>query len=423
MFSISTNGELGMEPIYTSCCGLDVHKKSIQACVRRIGKDGKIQQEVRPFGTMTQDIRALADWMTQEEVTHVAMESTGVYWKPIYNILEGRFNILLVNARHIKNVPGRKTDVKDCQWIAQLLQSGLLKGSFIPDKAQREFRDLTRHRAKLVDQRSSVVNRVHKVLEDANIKLGSVATDIMGKSGKDMIRALIEGNKDSSQMADLARRQLRGKIPQLQLALDGHVTDHHRFMLTQLMDQLDSLDKQIDLFSQRIDEVSGPFAEAIKEVARLPGFEKRAAENTIAEIGCDMSPFPTSDHINSWAGICSGSNESAGKRKSGKTTKGSRWLRSTLAQAAWAASKKKHSYFRAQYGRLAGRRGKKRAVIAVAHSLLTVIYHVLRDHVDYKDLGQDYFDKLNSKRIVPYLVNRLKSLGYQVSLAPLESAA
>ena len=392
-----------MEPIYTSCCGLDVHKKSVQACVRRIGKDGKVQHEVRPFGTMTQDIMALADWLSQEEVTHVAMESTGVYWKPIYNILEGRFSILLVNARHIKNVPGRKTDVKDCQWIAHLLQSGLLKGSFIPDRTQRELRDLTRHRTKLVDQRASVVNRVHKVLEDANIKLGAVATDVMGKSGKDMIRALIEGEKDSAEMADLARRQLRGKIPQLRLALEGHVTDHHRFMLGQLMDQLDYLDRQIDLFSQRIEEVSRPFAGAIEEVMRLPGFEKRAAENVIAEIGCNMDQFPSADHLSSWAGICSGSNESAGKRKSGKTTKGSKWLRSTLAQAAWAASKKKNSYFHAQYGRLAGRRGKKRAVIAVAHSLLTVIYHVLKNHTDYKDLVRTIL--INSTRNGSFLTS------------------
>jgi transposase len=412
-----------MEPIYTSCCGLDVHKKSIQACVRRIGKDGRIQQEVRLFGTMTRDIRDLADWMCQEEVTHVAMESTGVYWKPIYNILEGRFNILLVNARHIKNVPGRKTDVKDCQWIAHLLQSGLLKGSFIPDRAQRELRDLTRHRSKLVDQRASVVNRVHKVLEDANIKLGVVATDIMGKSGMDMIRALIEGSKDSSEIAELARRQLRGKIPQLRLALEGQVTEHHRFMLSQLIDQLDYLDRQIDLFSQRIEEMGRPFAGAIEEVADLPGFEKRSAENVIAEIGCNMAQFPSADHLNSWAGICPGSNESAGKRKSGKTTKGSKWLRSTLVQAAWAASRKKNSYFHAQYGRLAGRRGKKRAAIAVARSLLTIIYYVIRDHVQYKDLGQDYFDKLNSKRLVPYLVKRLKNMGYGVNLVPLESAA
>ncbi len=329
----------------------------------------------------------------------------------------------MVNARHVKNVPGRKTDVKDCQWIAHLLQSGLLKGSFIPDRAQREFRDLTRHRSKLVDQRASVVNRVHKVLEDANIKLGAVATDIMGKSAMDMIRALIEGRQDSSEMAELARRQMRGKIPQLRLALEGHVTDHHRFMLSQLVDQLDYLDRQIDLFSQRIEEASRPFARAIEEVMRLPGFQKVASENVIAEIGCNMDQFPSADHLCSWAGVCSGSNESAGKRKSGKTTKGSKWLRATLAQAAWAASKKKNSYFYAQYGRLVGRRGKKRAVIAVAHSLLTVIYHVLRDHVDYKDLGRDYFDKLNSKRLVPYLVNRLKNIGYEVNLTPLESAA
>ncbi|MGO9018404.1 MAG: IS110 family transposase [Syntrophobacteraceae bacterium] len=413
-----------MEPIYTSCCGLDVHKKSIQACVRRgLGKSEAIQQAVRSFGTMTRDIVALADWLLQEEVTHVAMESTGVYWKPIYNILEGRFTILLVNARHVKNVPGRKTDVKDCQWLAELLQCGLLKGSFIPDRAQREFRDLTRHRAKLVDQRASVVNRVHKVLEDANVKLGSVATDIMGKSGKDMIRALIEGEKDSAEIAELARRQLRGKIPQLRLALDGHVTDHHRFMLAQLIDQLDYVDRQIDLFSQRIEEVSRPFAAAIEEVMRLPGFKRGGSENVIAEIGCNMDQFPSADHLNSWAGICSGNNRSADKNKGGKTTKGSKWLRDALAQAAWAASNTKNSYFYAQYRRLAGRRGKKRAVIAVAHSLLTVIYHVLKTHVEYKDLGRDYFDKLNSKRLVPYLVNRLKNMGYEVHLVPLQSAA
>jgi transposase len=238
-----------------------------------------------------------------------------------------------------------------------------------------------------------------------------------------MIRAIIEGDKDSSEIAELARRQLRGKIPQLRLALDGHVTDHHRFMLGELMDQLDHMDGQIDRFSQRIEEISGPFVQAIEEVSRLPGIERRSAENIIAEIGCNMDQFPSADDLCSWAGICPGSNESAGKRKSGKTTKGSKWLRATLAQCAWAASKKKNSYFRAQYGRLVGRRGKKRAVIAVAHSLLTVIYYVLRDHVEYKDLGQDYFDKLNSKRLVPYLVNRLKNMGYEVSLTPMKVAA
>ena len=412
-----------MEPIYSSCCGLDVHKRSVQACVRRMGADGRIHQEVRGFGTMTRDILALADWLTKEEVTHVAMESTGVYWKPIHNILEGRFEILLVNAKHVKHVPGRKTDVKDCQWLAQLLQSGLLKGSFIPDRPQRELRDLTRHRAQLVGEKTSIANRIHKTLEDANIKLACVATDILGKSGRDMLRALIAGNDDPGEMAELARRQLRGKIPELKTALEGHVTDHHRFVLKQLMDHLEYLETQIEVFSQRIEEMSRPFEEAIEAVTQLPGFERRAAENLIAEIGTDMERFPSEDHLSSWAGVSPGNNESAGKKKSGKTTKGSRWLRATLTQAAWAASRKKDSYFRAQYHRLAGRRGKKRALIAVAHSLLVTIYHVLKNNTAYEDLGADYFDKLNAKRLVPYLVKRLEKLGYDVTISSCAQAA
>lgn len=412
-----------MEPIYTSCCGLDVHSKTIQACVRRIGKDGRIHQEVRTFETMTRDILALADWLAGEEVTHVAMESTGVYWKPIYNILEGRFTLLLVNARHVKNVPGRKTDVSDCQWLAQLLQCGLLKGSFVPDRPQREFRDLTRHRAQLVNEKSAVANRIHKILEDANIKLGTVATDILGKSGRDMIRALIRGETDSAEVAELARRQLRGKIPQLRLALEGHVTAHHRFILSELLDHIEYLEGQIERFSQRIEEVNCPFEQAIEEVARLPGFEKRSAENVVAEIGCNMGQFPSEEHLASWAGMCPGNNETGGKKKSGKTTKGSRWLRSTLTQAAWAATRKKGCYFQVQYRRLAGRRGKKRALIAVGHSLLVAIYHVLKDHAGYKELGADHFDKPNSKRLVPYLVKRLENMGYDVKLEPMQKAA
>jgi len=405
-----------MEPIYTSCCGLDVHKRSIQACIRRLGPDGRIHQETRSFGTMTRDILEMADWLAVAGVTHVTMESTGVYWKPIYNLLEGRFTLLLVNARHVKNVPGRKTDVKDCQWLAQLLQCGLLKGSFIPPRPQRELRELTRHRTQLVAEKTRAANRIQKVLEDANIKLASVASDILGASGRDMLRALIAGEQDPAKLADLARRQLRSKIPQLGLALEGQVTEHHRFVLGELLDHLEYLESQIERFTRRIEEVSHPFASAIDLVTQVTGFEQRAGQNVVAEIGATMEPFPSEHHLASWSGVCPGSNESGGKRKSGKTSKGNRWLRSALVQAAWSAVRQKDSYFQAQYRRLAARRGKKRAILAVAHSLLTVIYHMLKTGSTFKDLGGDYFDKLNKNRLLPYLVRRIKDLGYQVTL-------
>jgi transposase len=412
-----------MEVIFERVCGLDVHSASVQACVRRSSEGGQVRQEVRSFGTMTRDILAMADWLASQSVTHVAMESTGVYWKPIYNLLEGRFTILLVNAKHVKHVPGRKTDVKDCQWLAQLLQCGLLRGSFVPDRPQRELRDLTRHRAQLVSQLGAVTNRIHKTLEDANIKLGLVASDIMGVSGREMIQALIDGGQTPVQIADLARQKMRTKIPQLREALYGNVTDHHRFVLAELMDQLRDLERRIERFSRRIEEISGPFAPAVHRVADLPGFDVRSSQVVISEIGNDMTRFPTEDHLSSWAGICPGSNESGGKRKSGKTTKGSRWLRTTLVQAAWAASHTKNSYFRAQYRRLAGKRGKKRALVAVAHSLLVVIYHVLLTGRPFQDLGVTYFDKLDSARIVKSHVRRLESLGYKVTLAATQEAA
>lgn len=412
-----------MEAIYESVCGLDVHKASVQACVRRMAKGGKVRQEVRSFATMTRDILALADWLASEGVTHVAMESTGVYWKPIYNLLEARFELLLVNARHVKHVPGRKTDVKDCQWLAQLLQCGLLEASFIPDRPQRDLRGLTRHRAKLVAQRSAVANRIHKVLEDANIKLGVVASDILGASGRDMLRALVAGRQTPREIAELARRQLRGKIPQLRLALEGHMTEHHRFVLGELLDQLKDLERRIERFSRRIEEISDPFQQAVETVATLPGFDRRSAQNVVAEIGVDMTRFPTAAHLASWAGVSPGSNESAGKRKGGKTTQGSRWLKSALVQSAWAASRTKDSYFRAQYHRLVGRRGKKRALMAVAHSLLVVIHHLLLTGDTYVGLGADYFDKLDADRIVRRHVRRLEGLGYKVTLAPAERAA
>jgi transposase len=344
------------------------------------------------------------------------MEATGVYWKPIYNLLEDRFTLLLVNARHVKHVPGRKTDVKDCQWLAQLLQAGLLQPSFIPARPQREFRELTRLRSQLVAEKARVANRLQQVLEDANIKLSSVATDILGASGRDMLRSLIAGERNPEKLADLARRQLRSKIPELRRALEGKVTEHHRFLLGQLLAHVEHLEGQIEALSRRIEELSGPFAPAREALVSLPGFEQRAAENVLAEIGADMSVFPSEHHLSSWAGVCPGNNESAGKRKSGKTTKGNRWLRNALVQAAWAATRKKDSYFQAQYRRLAARRGKKRAILAVAHSLLTVIYHLLKNGSTYQELGGDYFDKLNKNRLVPYLVRRFKDLGFRVTL-------
>jgi len=405
-----------MELIYQRCCGLDVHKRIITACIRLMLENGSVQQETRTFGTMTRDLLELADWLAAAGVTHVALESTGSYWKPVYNILEGRFKLVLVNARHIKHVPGRKTDVKDCQWLAQLLQAGLLQGSFIPERPQRELRDLTRHRSQLVAEKNRAANRIQKILEDANIKLASVASDILGASGRDMLRALIRGETDAEKIADLARRQMRSKIPQLRPALEGKVTEHHRFMLAELLNHLEYLESRIEEFSRRIEEVSRPFAPAITRVATLPGFDQRSAQNVVAEIGADMEVFPSAQHLASWAGVCPGNNESAGKRKSGKTTKGNRWLRSALSQSAWSAARKKDSYFQAQYRRLAGRRGKKRAIVAVAHSLLTIIYHMLKNASDYRELGGDYLDKLNAQRLLPHLLKRIKDMGYQVTI-------
>jgi transposase len=372
---------------------------------------------------MTRDLLALRDWMEQARVNHVAMESTGVFWKPIFNVLESGFTVLLVNARDVKHVPGRKTDVKDAQWLAQLLQCGLLKASFVPPAPHRDLRDLTRHRSQLTGEHTRVANRIHKTLEDANVQLGDVATDILGVSGRAMLRALAEGETDPRRLAELAQGRLREKIPQLILALEGHLRDHHRFMLQRLLDHLKYLEEQMEPFDRRVEELMGPFEAGQRLVVSLPGLGDRTAQNILAEIGVDMTRFPGDDHLCSWAGVCSGNNESAGKRKGGKTRKGNRWLRQALTQAAWAASHKKGSYFRAQYRRLAGRRGKKRALGAVAHSLLVVIYHMLKTGQPYQDLGADYFDRIDSKRLTRYHVKRLEALGYRVTLAEPEVAA
>jgi transposase len=396
-----------MENIFACCAGLDVHKESVETCLRRIEPNGRVHSETRHWGTMTQDLQAMADWLANGGVTHVAMESTGVFWKPIFNILESCFTVLLVNARHLKQVPGRKSDVRDCQWIAQLLQCGLLKGSFIPPRAQRELRDLTRHRTQLVEEKTRTINRIQKVLEDANIKLASVATDVMGVSGRAMIQRLIEGETDPHKLADLARRQLRGKIPELEKALKGKLTDHHRFMLKMMWKGLRQQEELIAEFDAKIEEQTRPFAAEIARVDAIPGADRRVAEVLLAEVGADLKPFPSDQHLSSWAGMCPGNEESAGKRTRKRITPGNRWLKKTLTQAAWAASHTRNTYLASQYRRVAGHRGKKRALIAVGHSMLVIYYHMLKASASYAELGGDFFDGIEPHRLTRYYVKRL----------------
>jgi transposase len=395
-----------MDTLYPRCAGIDVHKNNVVVCVRCADRPGKVFEEIRTFSTMTADLLALADWLTGHGVTHVAMESTGVYWKPVFNILEGGVCVILVNAEHIKKVPGRKTDVKDCQWIAQLLQHGLLHASFVPPQPIRELRDLTRQRTQLIQERSAAVNRIQKVLEDAN----------------DMLEALIAGETDPAKLADLARKRLREKIPALRLALQGRVTDHHRFLLRMHLDHVTHLEELIGRLGVRVEEALAPFAEAEERLQTIPGVSQRVAETVVAEIGTRMEQFPSADHLASWAGMCSGNNESAGKRRSGRTTKGNRWLKRILVQAAWAASHTKGTYLGAQYRRLAKRRGCKRALVAVGHTLLVIIYHVLKRGTTYAELGADFLDRLEPERLTRQLVKRLEALGHKVTLEPEHAA-
>jgi transposase len=392
----------------------------VVVCVRITNPSGKAQETVRTFATMTADLLALADWLRQQQVTHAAMESTGVLWKPIWNILEAHeFELLLVNARELKQVPGRKSDVKDSQWIAQLLACGLLRSSFVPERDQRDLRDLTRQRAQLYAEHTRCANRIHKVLQDANIKLSSVAMDVLGVSGREMLQALVDGEQNPEALADLARGTLRKKIPDLQRALLGHVTPHHQFLLQQLLDHLAHLEEQLAAFHGRIEEQLRPFVDeaTFARLDAIPGVNRHTIENVLAEIGADMSQFPTSAHLSSWAGVSPANEESAGKRQRSRTTHGNVWLRRALCESAWAASRKKDSYFQAQYRRLAGRRGKKRAAMAVGHALLEVIYHLLKHpNLEYHDLGGNYFDTLDPKRLCRHLVKRLEALGYEVDL-------
>jgi transposase len=411
-----------MDTLYPRCAGIDVHKGNVVVCVRCCDRPGKAFEEVRTFSTMTRDLLALSDWLAEQGVTHVAMESTGVYWKPVFNILESGVRVILVNAGHIKQVPGRKADVKDCQWVAQLLQHGLLKASFVPPEPIRGLRDLTRQRAQLIQERSAAANRIQKVLGDANVKPASVATDVLGVSGRGMLEALVAGETDPAKLADLARQRLREKIPALQLALRGRVTDHHRFLLRVHLDHITHLEELIGRLGARIAEALAPFAEAAERLTTIPGVSQRVAETVVAEIGTNMEQFPSAGHLASWAGMCSGNNESAGKRRSGRTVKGNRWWKRILVQAAWAASHTKGTYLAAQYRRLAKRRGRKRALVAVGHTLLVIIYHVLKRGTTYQDLGPDFLDRLEPERLTRQLVKRLEALGHKVTLEPAHAA-
>ena len=408
-----------MNVIYPRCCGLDVHKRGVVACLITPGREGAPTKEVRAFGAMTDDLLALSDWLTAAGCTHVAMESAGVYWKPVYNLLEDGFDLLLVNARHVKAVPGRKTDAQDCEWLADLLRHGLLQASFVPDRPQRELRELTRYRTSLVRERTAAVNRLQKTLEGANLKLASVATDIMGKSGREVLAALVAGATDPAALAQLARGRLREKLPALERALAGRVGPHQRFLLAQQLAHVDFWDASIAQVSAEVADRLRPREEALANLDTIPGIGRHIAEALVAEIGTDMGRFPTARHLASWAGMCPGNHESAGKRHGGKTRKGSPWLRTLLVQAAHAAARTKGTYLAAQYRRLAARRGKSRAAVAVGHTILVIAFHLLQRGTTYRDLGHNYFDQRDRQQVERRLVHRLQDLGYRVTLDPM----
>jgi transposase len=434
-----------MEVTYSHCAGLDVHKRTVVACCLTPGPHGAPRSEIRTFGTMTADLLALSDWLTGNAITHVAMESTGEFWKPVYNLLEGAFTVLVVNAQHIKNVPGRKTDVKDAQWIADLLRHGLVRGSFIPPLPQRDLRDLTRQRTNLVQERATVTRRLQKVLEWANVKLAAVATDVTGVSARRMLTAIIAGEGDGAELADLAKGRLRSKRAELERALTGRVRDHHRFLLAQHLTHLDFLEEQLALFDTQIAahlRAAGPAAatapsavgegtegeplaweEAVALLDTIPGVGRAVAELIIAEIGTDMRRFPSSAHLASWAKLCPGNHERAGKRSSGATGHGNRWLRSGLVQAAHAAVKVKGTTLAAAYRRLVARRGVKKAIIAIAHRLVTAIYYLLLRHEPYREPSPSIVDARRKAVQVHRMQRRIEQLGFEVILQPLAAPA
>jgi transposase len=406
------------------CAGLDVHKSEVTACVRQPGDGGERQEETRTFATTTTQLLALRDWLAQAGVTRVGMESTGVYWKPVYYVLEDDFECWLVNAQHLKNVPGRKTDVGDAAWVCEMVELGLVRPSFVPPKPIRELRDLTRYRKAVIGERTRAIQRVDKVLQDAGIKLSSVASKVLGVSGRAMLEALVAGTEDPGVIAELAKGSLRRKLPALREALEGRFGPHHALMVGEILAHIDYLEESIGRLSAEIDRVIAPFLPQVELLDSIPGIDRRTAEVLIAEIGTDMSRFPTAGHLASWAGLCPGNDESAGKRRSGKTRKGSQWLRTQLTESANAVARMKGNYLCAQFVRLKGRRGPRKAKIAVAHSILVIVYHVLARNESYRDLGELWFqDRESHEHYKKRLVRQLERLGHRVILEPVTEPA
>ena len=411
-----------MDVVVERCCGLDVHKDTVVACVRTPGRGGSREQATRTFGTMTADLLGLRDWLVAMGVTLCGMESTGVYWRCVFYVLEDDIECWLLNARHLRNVPGKKTDVKDAEWICQLVEHGLVAPSFVPPKPIRELRDLTRYRKAQIEERGREAQRLDKVLQDAGIKLSSVATDILGKSGRDMLEALVSGTRDPAVLAELARGRLRTKIPMLKRALEGRFSANHALIVSTILAKLDFLEEAISGLSEAIEVLIGPFEVEVALLDTIPGVDRRIAECMIAEIGVDMSRFATSARLSSWAGMCPGNNESGGRRRSGRTRKGSKWLAANLAEAAEAAGRSKNTYLGAQFQRLRGRLGHAKARKAVEHSMLVAAFHVLDQHVPYADLGAEWFQKRRPDAHAQRLARQIEALGFRVTLEPAEAA-
>jgi transposase len=405
-----------MEPIVERCCGLDVHQATVVACLLVGAPDKRPKKEIRTFGTTTRELMQLRDWLHESGCTHIGMEATGIYWKPVYAVIEDDFEVVVGNAHHIRNVPGRKTDVKDGEWIADLLRHGLIAKSFVPPKPIRELRDLLRYRRKIVESRTAERNRLHKLLETANIKLATVASDIFGVSGMAMLHALVRDDSTPQQMAQLAKKRLRKKLPELELALEGRVEEHHRFILQMQLARLEQLDEHVAKLDERIDAKLAAYREHHTRLTRIPGIDRVIAATIIAELGTDMSVFKSASHVAAWAGVCPGNNESAGKRKGGPARRGNVHLMTALVEAAHGASCKRGSYLRDKFHRLKARRGYQRAAVAIAHKILGAVYVMLSTGAEYRDLGASYLDALDAQRVTGNLVRRLERLGYDVAL-------